>query len=336
MLRANETRHIEWHETCKCKCRLNGSACNDKQRWNDDKCRCECKELIDKGVYDKGFIWNPSNCECECNKSCNVSEYLDYENCKCRIKLVIKLIERSSAEECTENSDEVKIGEISLFEHGIECVYSYAICLILAIIALTISIGIGAFFTYKYWYLKNHWYLKKDVICVKFGTHSQTNRDQNQTYYFYNDIINIKFNLSLLKIDKNSYKDIDMYYIGYIKIKTTGDCENIHSLNPLYLIIGSTYLVFDSTDKNKEALKKCTELWDGIKNEIETINNKGEYSKDFMKIKFNTDDNLPLNKPLKLHLLAIIVRCIFEEGGKFYLQLYLDDCLCELHVASKI
>ena len=55
-----------------------------------------------------------------------------------------------------------------------------------------------------------------------------------------------------------------------------------------------------------------------------------------MKIEFNTDDNLPLNKPLKLYLLTIIVRCIFEEDGKFYPQLYLDDCLCELRVASNI
>ena len=68
MLRANETRHIEWHETCKCKCRLDASFSNNKQRWNDDKCRCECKELIDKGVCDKGSIWNPSNCEFACDK----------------------------------------------------------------------------------------------------------------------------------------------------------------------------------------------------------------------------------------------------------------------------
>ena len=54
---------------------------------------------------------------------------------------------------------------------------------------------------------------------------------------------------------------------------------------------------------------------------------KGEYGKDFMKVKFNTDDNLPLNRPLKLHLLTIIFSYIFEEDGKFYLQLYLDDCL---------
>ena len=51
--RANETRHIEWHETCKCKCRLDGSVCTNKQRWNGDKCRCECKKLIDKGMSDK-------------------------------------------------------------------------------------------------------------------------------------------------------------------------------------------------------------------------------------------------------------------------------------------
>ena len=87
MLRTNETRHIKCHETFKCKCRLQASVCNIKQRWNGDKCRCECKELIDKGVSDKGSIWNPSNSERECNKSCDVGEYLDYENCKWRKKL---------------------------------------------------------------------------------------------------------------------------------------------------------------------------------------------------------------------------------------------------------
>ena len=175
---------------------------------------------------------------------------------------------------------------------------------------------------------------------------------KNWTHYFYN-IINIEeSNSSLLKIDKKLYKDIDIYYIGYVTIKKIGDCENIYSVNLLYLITdtvdrhieennGNKYLVFDSTelrstelhptDENKEVLKKYTELWDGIKNATETINgsNKGEYSKDFMKIKFNADNNLPLNKPLKLHLLTIIVRCIFEDG-KFHPQLYLDDCLYEV------
>ena len=65
----------------------------------------------------------------------------------------------------------VKIVKMALFEHENECVCSYTICVILAVIALTISIGIGTYFAYKY---MNHWYLKKDVICVKFGTHTQT------------------------------------------------------------------------------------------------------------------------------------------------------------------
>ena len=55
-----------------------------------------------------------------------------------------------------------------------------------------------------------------------------------------------------------------------------------------------------------------------------------------MKIKFNADDNVPLNKPLKLHLLAITVKCIFEEDGKFYPQIYLDDCFYELRVANNL
>ena len=95
---------------------------------------------------------------------------------------------------------------------------------------------------------------------------------------------------------------------------------------------GSKYLVFDSADANKEVLKKYTELWNGVKNEIETINGgkKGEYGKGFIKIKFDIEDNLPLNKQLKLHMLTIIVRSVFEEDGKFYPQLYLDDCLYEL------
>ena len=163
---------------------------------------------------------------------------------------------------------------------------------------------------------------------------------KNRTYYFFNDMINIEdFDSGLLKIDKKSFKNIDIYYIGNITIKKIDDCDNIHSVNPLYLIIGkvdgfieekngSKYLVFDFTDKNKEVLAKYRELWDGIKNEIETINGgkEGEYGKDFMKIKFDTDYNLPLNKQLKMHMLTIVVRSVFQEDGKFYPQIYLDEC----------
>ena len=90
---------------------------------------------------------------------------------------------------------------------------------------------------------------------------------KNRNYHFYNDIIDIKhFDAKLLKIDKKSYKDIDIYYIGYITIKKIDDCENIYSVNPLYLNIdhvngyideknGNKYLIFDFTDENKELLK---------------------------------------------------------------------------------
>ena len=73
---------MKWHETYKCIFRLDATVCNNKQHWNNDKCRCECKELVDKGVCDKGYAWNPSICEYECDKACDVGDYLDYENCK--------------------------------------------------------------------------------------------------------------------------------------------------------------------------------------------------------------------------------------------------------------
>ena len=134
----NETRHIKWHETCKCKSRLDASVCNNKQRWNDDKCWCECKELIDKGVYEKEYIWNRSNCECECDKSCDVGEYLDYEDCKHRKKLADTLVE-----ECTENIDEVKIATKS--EHKNKW-SSSTVYIMLFLIFFTTNMRIGAYF----------------------------------------------------------------------------------------------------------------------------------------------------------------------------------------------
>ena len=95
---------------------------------------------------------------------------------------------------------------------------------------------------------------------------------KNRTYYFYNDIIDLKdFDARLLKIDKKSYKNIGIYNIGYITIKKIDDCENIYSVNPLYLLINhangyieekgvNKYLVFDSTDENKELLKKYNDV----------------------------------------------------------------------------
>ena len=96
--------------------------------------------MFDKSVCDKGYAWNPSNCECECDKSCDVGECLDYENCKCRKMLV----------EYTEDINEANLTGAALFEHESECVSSYTVCIVLAVLALTVSIGIGAYFAYKY------------------------------------------------------------------------------------------------------------------------------------------------------------------------------------------
>ena len=86
--------------------RLDAIVCNNKQRWNNDKCPCECKELVDKRVCDKGYAWNPSSSECECGKSYDIGEYLDYENCKCRKRLIDELVD-----ECTENIEETRLVE---------------------------------------------------------------------------------------------------------------------------------------------------------------------------------------------------------------------------------
>ena len=79
-------------------------------------------------------------------------------------------------------------------------------------------------------------------------------------------------------------------------------------------------------------MKKYTELWDALKYHIKTINGGKavKYEKDFMKIKFNSDDNLPLNKILKLYMLTVIVRSVFEEDNNYYTQIFLDDSLYEL------
>ena len=168
---------------------------------------------------------------------------------------------------------------------------------------------------------------------------------KNRTYYFYNDIIDLKnFDARLLKIDKKSYKNIGIYNIGYITIKKIDDCENIYSVNPLYLLVNhangyieekgvNKYLIFDSTDENKELLKKYNDVWNGIKNKIEEVSSgECDYEKDYMKIKFNSDDDLPLSKPLKVHSMTIIIRSVFEEDGKLYAQVFLADTLCELNV----
>ena len=133
---------------------------------------------------------------------------------------------------------------------------------------------------------------------------------KNRTYQIYNHIIDIKaFDSNILKLDKKSYKNLDIYNIGYVTINKIGYGYDINSVNPLYLHINNVneyieeinedkYLGFDVTYENKELLKIYDYVFNAIMDKIKKIDHDWlEYSKDYMKIKFNSDDNLPLNKP---------------------------------------
>ena len=118
---------------------------------------------------------------------------------------------------------------------------------------------------------------------------------------------------------------------------------SINSANPLYLLIDeikgfieekedNKYLNIALTDSNSEVLTKYAKVWSGIKDQIKKINNGQveEYGKYYLKIQFNSDDDLPLNKILKFPILTSITGTIFEEDGKYYPQMFLDDCLHEI------
>ena len=165
---------------------------------------------------------------------------------------------------------------------------------------------------------------------------------KSRTYYFYNDLINVlNFEPSNLKIDKKTWKDIDIYYIGYVDKKPDW---NVNSVNPLYLIINRFYGYvsecnsieknvnkFLTIDKDDNVLKKYDQVFPGIKHHIKKIDD-GEvnYSADYDKIKFLSDDLLPLNKLIYFPTLTVVIRCIFKENGVFYPEVYLDVALYEI------
>ena len=125
---------------------------------------------------------------------------------------------------------------------------------------------------------------------------------KNRTYYFYNDIIDIEtFDSNMLKLDKKSYKDLDIYNIGYVTIKIIGYGYDINSVNPLYLLIDNAngyieeinedkYLIFDVTYENKKLLERYDDVFNGIMDKIKKIDDDWlEYAKDYMKIRFSSD-----------------------------------------------
>ena len=131
----------------------------------------------------------------------------------------------------------------------------------------------------------------------------------------------------------------DAYYIGYI---TKNPQWNVNSVNPLYLMInkikghfeevdGDKYLIISS--ENGDIMQKYQELFDGIKEFIKRINDYScpiKYDDNYMKINFNTNDNIILNKIICFPTITIIIGSVTQKDGKYYPQLFLDDCLYEV------
>ena len=121
----------------------------------------------------------------------------------------------------------------------------------------------------------------------------------------------------------------------------------INSVNPLYLIFskvngyfeeinGNKYLTLVPTNENKEKIKKYEELWSKIRDLIRSITkNSDDYDEKYMKIKFNSDDELPLNKMIEIPSMIIVVRAVFHENNKYYPQVFIDECLYKLQITGK-
>ena len=176
-------------------------------------------------------------------------------------------------------------------------------------------------------------------------------KSKNRLDYLLNDnmIVNIKdFDSNLLEINKLSFQGVfrvSIPYIRYIPTKSSNRVSIDRTDNDedyLYLFLddvdgqiqendGIKYLVFASTGKNKEALKNYTKLWEETKRQIEVINNDEpiKYRKDFMKIRFGSDDDLPLGKTFNIVDMITAVAFVLETNGKYYPQIFLHECRYE-------
>ena len=160
---------------------------------------------------------------------------------------------------------------------------------------------------------------------------------KNRTYYFYSDIIDLdEFDESKIKVDKKDFNDIDIYYLGYEHKKKISECNVINSINPFYLRTvdmngqfekgkdDAWYLIIS----NDDAFKKHVDIFESIKNKVtEKTWDAVEYDKDYMKIKFESNNILPASKDVNIRMATIIIRAILVQDGKYYPQLFLDDGL---------
>ena len=144
---------------------------------------------------------------------------------------------------------------------------------------------------------------------------------KNRTYCFYNDIINLdEFDESKIKVDKNDFNDIDIYYLCYEHKKKISECNVINSVNPFYLRIvdmkgqfekgkdDAWYLIISHKD---DVYEKLMGIFESIKKKI-----TAEYDKDYMKMKFESNNIFPIDKDVNIRLDTIVIRAIFVQEGK--------------------
>ena len=154
---------------------------------------------------------------------------------------------------------------------------------------------------------------------------------KNTSYYYYDDIVHVhEFDKNLIKVDKRVGADI--YYIGYIVNKPQ---YNINSVNPLYLIlkdvkctVENRYLVIDLS--NKDVLNVFDDMFNFISNNINKIDGDDKQVYGYIRLKFNSEVDLPLDKLIKFHTLTVIVACVICKANKFYPEIYIDEGVYEL------
>ena len=162
---------------------------------------------------------------------------------------------------------------------------------------------------------------------------------KNRSYYFDKDIIDFdEFDESKIKIDKKDFNDIDIYYLGYEYKKKITECNVINSVNPLYLRIRDMRGQFKKgKDDNvwyliifgdADILRKFANIWKSIRASIEeNTDDIVQYDKDYMKIKFESNNNLPTDNIINMYQVTIIIRLVFQKGKKLYPLIYLDHFL---------
>ena len=161
---------------------------------------------------------------------------------------------------------------------------------------------------------------------------------KNRTYYFDNDLINaLNFNPINLKLDKKTWKDIDIYSIVYVD-KNKPEDWSVKSVNLLYLIINKVFCSVEKEngvkylkiEKNhsEPVLNHWNQVFDSIRYHIKKLSNEDyNFNDGFNKIKFISDDSLKLDKLIYFPTLTVGIRCVFKKGDLFYPQVYLDDAL---------